>query len=71
MNSKVELAEYARVQSACQLVIFRNCLSTGILSEVPMASTESRVQTEKSVAGRNFNQSMEWIESQPERAQSV
>jgi hypothetical protein len=71
MNSKVELPEYARVQSACQLVIFRNCPATGILSEVPTASTDSWIRTEKSVARRNFNQSMEWIESQPERAQSV
>ena len=71
MNSKVELPEYARVQSACQLLTCGKCSSTGILSEVPIASPDCWIQTEKSVAGRNFNQPMEWIESQPERAQSV
>jgi hypothetical protein len=70
MNSKAELREYARVQSACQLLIFSNCPSTRIPGEVLKASPYW-IQTEESIAWRNFNQSMEWIKSQPERTQSV
>ena len=69
-NSRTELREYARVQSACQLLF---CGKSSARASWERSAHERllRIQCEKSVAWCNFNQSMEWIESQSEWTQSI